>query len=132
MGTRAIAVILVLCFVASPVLAEEVLYCTDTAATGFAWQNGQASPSLFNPERFTIKVTSDTERVITRMVGDTAGRSLRYRCRHAFEQLACDPGDGALPWLFAGNAYTRAFLAGPPVGGGDQNIWIAYGICTKF
>ena len=39
-------------FTASPVLAEEVLYCTDTAIVGFKW-NGDVAlpPGKFTPDR---------------------------------------------------------------------------------
>ena len=37
---------------------------------GFKWdQSGQASTSKFDPERFTVKIVSDTDRVVTQMVG---------------------------------------------------------------
>jgi hypothetical protein len=64
---------------ASPVLAEEVLYCVDTEMVGFAWDKaGQARQARFKPDRFTVKLVSDTERIITRMVGHTAGSSRTY------------------------------------------------------
>jgi hypothetical protein len=119
-------------------LADEVLYCVDTAVTGFKWnQSGQASSSQFGPERFTIKIVSNTERIVTQMVGDIAGQSLAVKCRRSFmrsssERISCDDGTGAEPWLFYRNTYTRVFLAGPPAGGSDPNITIAYGTCTKF
>jgi hypothetical protein len=61
-------IIIGLCFFASPVLAEEVLDCTDTAVVGFKWDNkGVASPIGFEPNRYTIKVVSDSKRLITLM-----------------------------------------------------------------
>jgi hypothetical protein len=40
-----------------------VLYCVDTAVTGFKWsERGKASVSKFSAERFTVKVVSDTAR----------------------------------------------------------------------
>ena len=52
--------------ITSPVLAEQVLYCVDTAVTGFKWsERGKASVSKFSAERFTVKVVSDTARIIT-------------------------------------------------------------------
>jgi hypothetical protein len=115
-----------LCFVTvSSVLADEVLYCSDTAATGFVWEAGSAKSVIFNPERFTIKVRSDTRRVI----GDNI-----YTCRVENElgRTACEAALSGWPWIFHGNTYTRAFLLGPPAGSGDLNIAIAYGTCTKF
>ena len=35
-------VLLALCFLASPVLAEEVLHCIDTENKGFHWEGGHA------------------------------------------------------------------------------------------
>jgi hypothetical protein len=127
---------MVLCFfTASPVLAEEVLYCVDTAVAGFKWdKSGQASVAEFKPGRFTIKIVSVTERIVTPMEGDIAGRSRPIACSgpSPFGETACDDEDYGRPWLFYRNTYTRAFLSGPPAGGDDPNIWIAYGICTKF
>jgi len=137
---------LALCLTASSVLADEVLYCTDTAVTGFQWgKNGATSPrqGLFNEERFTIKVLTETRRIITRMIGGTTGKTLpiTYECHGlGFEP----PPDGPItcidsflgaaePWMFYKSNYTRAFLAGPRVMlDGDPNIMIAYGTCTKF
>jgi hypothetical protein len=51
---------------ASPALAEEVLYCVDTAVTGFKWnERGEASTAKFSPGRFTIKIVSDEKRIVT-------------------------------------------------------------------
>ena len=102
-------------------------------------------------ERFTIKVISETERSITRMVGDTAGKADSYEChRWGYYPTPPQPWEkppppdnpvtcvdtflGAEPWLFYKSNYTRAFLGGPRVvpGGGDPNISVAYGTCTKF
>jgi hypothetical protein len=132
-----IFVIMTLCFAASPLLADEVLYCTDTAATGFKWDKSgvaSAKPTLFNELRFIIKVVSDRERIIAPMIGDTAGISSSYACVTSFETTECEwnGGAGAEPWIFHGNTYTHAFLAGPPAGGGDPNIYLSYGTCTKF
>jgi hypothetical protein len=122
-----------LCLTASPVLAEEVLYCVDTQVVGFVWdKSGEASVIKFRPIRYTIKV-SETERVITRMVSVTAGNPTVYKCKRPFtssQELACDDGSGMQPWVFHRNTYTRSFLYGPP--GGDPNISVAYGTCTKF
>jgi hypothetical protein len=148
-------------FMASPVLAEEVLHCVDTQVVGFVWDKPpgtrttrgtwrrQARPGPARrreraeavregePERYTIKIVSGAERIITRTVGDTAGSSHVYKCKQSSpltspEDLACDEGTGMAPWVFHRNTYTRAFLYGPPAGGGDPNIYIAYGTCTKF
>jgi hypothetical protein len=121
---------------ASPVQAEEVLYCVDMDATGFLWdKDNHASQRNFKLERHTIKVMSDTERLIQRMEGDTAGKTRRYKCRRTYgppESTACDDGLGDNPWVFYQTTYVRAFLAGPPAGGWDSNITVAYGTCTKF
>jgi len=118
----------------SPAMAEEDLYCVDTQAVGFKWDNGrQVWQSAFREDRFTVKVVSDTQRIITKMVGDTAGFSRWYTCSSTWSRgIACNDGAGDMPWVFYRDTYTRAFLAGPPAGGTDQNIWIAYGTCTKF
>jgi hypothetical protein len=77
----AIVSAMALSFTASLVLADEVLYCVDTDATGFVWDNhGKGTRRDFKFERFTVKITSDTGRLIARMVGDTAGSTERLRC----------------------------------------------------
>ena len=124
-------------FTASLAMADEVLYCTDTAGVGFVWDEaGRAVAKPFTEDRFTVKVISDTQRVIARMVGDTAGTSNIYMCRGSPEgQINCDDAAGYRPWAFYKNTYTRAFLAGPPAGppgSMDQNIWISYGTCARF
>jgi hypothetical protein len=115
--------------------AEEVLLCVDTDATGFVWRNGQAKQALLKTERYTVKALSETERVITRMEGDTAGSALQYLCMPSplepRDAIACTdlPFHGE-PWVFKGMAYTRAILAGGPIGY-DPNIAVAYGMCTR-
>jgi hypothetical protein len=128
-----------LSFTASLALADEVLYCVENDAAGFKWDNqGHAAPTSFNPARFTIKITSETERVIARMTGDTAGKAVQYECQPVFfddkDEIICrDPPGGLAPWSFYHNTtFVRAFLAGPPTGGTDKNIVISYGTCTKF
>jgi hypothetical protein len=116
---------------------EEVLYCTDTAAIGFVWKQGAEKPTQFEPKRYTIKLVADNERVVIPMTGDTAGSPRRYKCHATYQgsrrgSIAFDDGYGDVPWVFHQGSYTRAFLAGPPVGSSDQNIIIAYGTCAKF
>jgi hypothetical protein len=129
---------MVLC-TASLAMADDVLYCADTEDTGFSWDDtGKGVATKFNPHRFTVKVISDTERVISDMneyhPPDT------YTCRSTVfgnGQIACDSGliRGFDPWVFYKNNYTHAFLGGPLVGPPnkmEQNIMIAYGTCTHF
>jgi len=51
-----VIVLLALCFLASPVLAEEVLHCIDTENTGFHWEGGHASKTNFELSRFFVKI----------------------------------------------------------------------------
>jgi hypothetical protein len=134
-----------LCFTASLTMADEVLYCTDTAVVGFKWDEttGKAADgNKFDEHRYTVKVISDTVRFIAFMTGDATGHSLWYKFEdnpldqfHG-DQLVCrDNMGGQTTWVFYRNNYTRAFLAGPPVGPPhlmDQNITVAYGTCTGF
>jgi len=131
---RCIAGLLGLALTCSSALADEVLYCVDTAATGFVWKNGKATPTPLDPERFTVKVISDHERTITQTVGDIAGLVWEYVCRDSGGgATACDTKyGGGTPWVFFLDAYTRARLQSPPVGGGFPNMFIAYGTCSKF
>ncbi|MFZ0423965.1 MAG: hypothetical protein WAL80_13905 [Xanthobacteraceae bacterium] len=124
------------CFTLSAACAEEVVYCIDTDATGFKWdEHGQAAPQQFARDRYTIRILSDTDRIISRMDGDRAGVGYRYVCRRPYsdkEQIVCDDSSGFEPWSFHGNSYTYSFLAGPPAGGSSPNLIIGYGVCTKF
>ena len=58
-------------FTASPVLADEVLYCVDTTgAVGFAWgKNGDAKSSKFNPtvKKGILVIPLDFQRDNTRV-----------------------------------------------------------------
>ena len=135
MAKIALATLMVLYFWASPAMAQQVLYCVDTEAVGFKWdKDGKARQRPFAEDRFTVKIVSDKERVIIRMTGDTAGTSEHYTCKptRPTGRMACDEGTGVSPWVSYRNSYTRAYLAGPPAGGADQNIWMAYGTCTGF
>jgi hypothetical protein len=120
----------------APAAAEEVLYCTDTDANGFYWDeqlNVKRGP--FQLERFTVKVISETKRVI-RWQGDNFDSE--YSCSTHVIFLHCvgivaGSADVVRPIIFGKSGYTRAFLFGPLLGGpADSNIWIAYGTCTKF
>jgi hypothetical protein len=68
--------------------------------SSFKWdKSGDVSPALigFAPDRYTVKVISDDERVITRMVGDTAGKARSYKCHAAGYpdgRIAFDDGYG--------------------------------------
>jgi hypothetical protein len=61
-----------------PTAQAAVLYCVDTDATGFVWEHGKVLQRLFYQERFTVKVLSDTKRIIMR--GETAKRVLVLQC----------------------------------------------------
>jgi hypothetical protein len=129
-----LAITIMLFFSASQVLAEEMLYCADTAIVGFMWdRKGEAKSTEFNPERHTVKVVSDSERLITRMQGGPTGaKADQFKCTQDDNQVRCQ---AVLPivWNFFPDGYTRAYLyGGPPASGRNPNIWVAYGTCTKF
>jgi hypothetical protein len=124
----------------SPAITDEVLYCTDTDATGFVWRNNTATTTNFNPDRFTVHVLSNEKRI----VAEKSGSSYVLLCRTidvdvittGEGDLGCSDVLGTENWVFyrkySNNTYTRSFLNGPPVGGSDPNIFVAYGTCTKF
>jgi hypothetical protein len=121
----------------SPVLAEEIFYCNDTATAGFKWDKGEeAIPANFRLSRFTVKIDAETERRITETSeGDTSGYPQYYTCKRGYgNKTTCDDGNGTKPWVFYGSSYyVRTFLAGGPRStNSDPNILIAYGTCTKF
>jgi hypothetical protein len=96
----AISSAVALCFAGSLAMADEVLYCVETDATGFRWDNqGHATHAAFNPVRFTVKITSETERIITPMTGDIAGFSDRYECKPVLsdkDEITCRDVVGGL------------------------------------
>jgi hypothetical protein len=139
LGLRAaVAGLAAACLAIAPALADQVLYCVDTSVVGFRWDEANTTrdptSGTFVPGRYIVRVSSVTERTITRMAGDTAGTPTPYTCSRqtAREAIACDDGLGWKPWVFYRNTYTRAFLAGPPAGGADPNISVAHGVCTNF
>ena len=118
---------------ASPVLAEEMLYCTDTAASGYVWDNrGEAKPMELPPQRYTIKMVSGTERLITQIAGGPSPKQVQYECQQLNEVIACQSVLSAASRRLYRNTYPRASLGGPPGGSAEANIAIAYGTCTKF
>jgi hypothetical protein len=134
--TTGTVAVMVLCFTASLVLAEDVLYCVDTNVVGFKWDNiAEALPTDFAALRHTVKVVSDTERIITRMIGDTAGDVIGFTCYHPFSRrkdtIACEDSAGNTWIFYRDSIYTRAFLTDPPRHN-DANILIAHGTCTTF
>jgi len=48
----------------------------------------------FTEDRYRVEVLSDTQRIITPMVGDTAGHSDWYICHTPYEEgeIACEEG----------------------------------------
>jgi hypothetical protein len=121
---------------ASPSLAQEVLYCTDTASTGFGWTDSGAQSYPFIKSRYTVKVVSDIERVIARMPDNNA---VQYKCERSSARpdlIQCQSlqitEDLQNTWLFYHNSYTSAFLFGITVGSVARHIYVTYGTCTKF
>jgi hypothetical protein len=130
---KQIAAIVIACLIATPALAEEVLYCTETAASGFTWDDkGNGIPTSFDEARFTVKVISATERVI-KWTGISA---FNYTCRASGlsdSYLSCirSNGEADYPIIFRGNSFIRSVIYGPAAPKGDT-IHVAYGTCTNF
>jgi hypothetical protein len=86
---------------------------------------------LFNERRFTVKVISETKRVISKGGYETA-----YTCHKDTDRLYnCRETSGfnTSPIIFGPKGFTRATLLGTPLGKNtDPNIYVAYGTCTKF
>jgi hypothetical protein len=119
-------------FLASPAWAEEILYCSDTVANGFRWdQDEKVKRDGFKPERFTVKVISETKRVISEN-----GHEIGYSCEKKKGGDYCYRinRNSMAPIIFGTKGFTRAYLFGTPLGGEDvdPNIYVAYGTCTKF
>jgi hypothetical protein len=137
---------------ASPILADDVLYCSDRDSVGFKWdRSGQASKASFALSRFTVRIgpapsrssssfaqpiAPDEREVVETTDGPDKGIPIVYRCaKVGDDKVVCTfPEHGTTPWMFAANGhYVRAFLAGGPASSGlDPNIAIAYGTCTRF
>ena len=101
----------------------QVLYCIDEAVAGFVWEGDTTRRVGFVEERRVMKVLSEEER----MAGDT-----HLKCKQGLVGvLACEDRFGDEIWKFKGDQFTRAFLQGGNLGG-NPNIAIAYGTCTKF
>src|SRR5215831_18275852 len=93
-----VIVLLALCFLASPVLAEEVLHCVDTENTGFHWEGGHASKTNFVLSRFFVKIgpaegairlLSENDRLITQTSeGVLQYKSAEYRCEKSWVWVA--------------------------------------------
>jgi hypothetical protein len=137
---------MVLC-TASLAMADETLYCADTAVNGFdVDMSGKGTPRTFTRERYGVKVISETTRTIAPMEGPYAGKPITYKCHPSAikDQIACndiaqyDPSVvmNYDPWLFYKNSYARAHLMyllgypGPPFP--QDPIAVAYGTCTRF
>ena len=103
---------------------SQILYCVDEGAAGFHWdKKGKARSTQFTPERFTVKVVSETELMIAWSVGLTQ----KVTCTRGVH-LICGPPH----IIFGPNGYTRADLFGRPLWSGLDEILVAYGTCTKF
>ena len=65
-----------------PAWSEEVLFCTETASTGFIWEKGSAEgrQTGYRPSRYIVKILSETERTITKPTGDLPGDTWSYAC----------------------------------------------------
>ncbi len=117
---------------------EEVLLCTVTENTGFEWDEGaiKARWALFKKDRFIVKIISESKRTITRTTGDPKEGSRSYTCRRPHvmfkKRIVCSAGIGGQPFIFHDNTFTHAYLWGPPAGGSDLNISVAYGTCVKY
>jgi len=136
---RAVLLAAALAALAGPTSAEErVLYCIDTSITGFVWQEGQTEGQYtnFKPDRYVVKVLSETKRTITKVTGPTITWTITCREVGAYETklFACNSDFYTSPWVFRGDKFfVHADMYGPPVSDGDEaNIGISYGTCTGF
>ncbi len=130
-----IRVILIAMLISVPAWGEEVLYCTETDANGFYWDKGatEGKRTGFKPGRFIVKIISGTKRTIMQTTGGP-NLSMSYTCSRPWSDkiIVCAHGFGNQPWIFHNNTFVHAFLPGPPAGGGDPNIYVAYGTCVKY
>jgi hypothetical protein len=104
---------------------EKILYCVDTASSGFSWKNGTEETANFKPIRNVVKVHANGDRTIGENV---------FNCTRLWPSI---PGplecvDRGEIWHFTGNNFTRAYVVVvfPPTR--DDNLYVAYGTCTDF
>lgn len=129
--TRIIAAAL-LVILATPSWAEEVIHCTDSDAVGFRWHKGEDQPRKagYALARFTVKAVSKTKRIID---WPSEERSLEYKCHPiAGPALVCSLQNLPALWtiIFKGNRYERVNNFSSLVGG-DPDLFVAYGTCSK-
>ena len=125
--TLAAALAVVLAF-GTAAAEEKVLNCTDADANGFKWENGEASPTKFDPVQFTVKIYPNGNRTI---VSDVFGKSI-FVCFQSPDVINCmDIDDPGVSWAFKGSNFARASLYAPQLDS-EPNIIVAYGNCTDF
>ena len=129
---HAIIAVLAALLLASTASAEELLFCADEGATGFVWDDkGNVQSTGFAMRRYTIRVVSESERWISKQ----GGSPVKYTCTNENGLYFCRDAFLPTPFIFGPNGYTRAYLAGTPLGGvpeKDPYILVSYGTCTKF
>jgi hypothetical protein len=123
-----LAIAVVLAFGTAQAAEEKVLFCTDTAANGFVWENGEAKPGRFLENRHIVKVHANGDRTVAR---DGQSRSFECSTTSSGEVFCNQPLIGSESWVFKDNKFTFAFIFGTPVDG-DPNIWVSYGTCVDF
>lgn len=130
---RILTVAAIVMTLAGPAWAEETLNCVDKASNGFQWKDGKAKRSGFKPERFTVRVVSDSVRIL-KPPGTSTPR--KYECKKLLVSphiLECwDTQNPTFnPIIFQGDRFARVSNFSEHVGG-DPGMLVAYGTCTKF
>jgi hypothetical protein len=118
---------------ALPAHAQDVLQCDDAGLTGFKWDQGGGAPprqTAFQPQRFTVQVVSMERRVIKWQM---LTEPWDYECvLSPGKALVCASTalPGLYPVIFNGDRFERVSNYAAHVGG-DPDLYVAYGACTR-
>ncbi len=126
---RTVFAIVTALLVTGPACGEEVFFCADEGASGFAWDAagdvGRTDPAPLN---FSVQVVSEAERWI-----HWEGRPtpLEYNCQAVGDDFHCLQPGGTLdlPIVFGPQGFARARLGGGT--DADSPIGVAYGTCAN-
>ncbi len=109
--------------------AVGVYQCTDDEVAGIIWEKKSSRSTSFDIKRHSMKILLSG----TRIISSEGGAPFAYTCTEAWKGLEnslirCS--SSVRTWLFRGDRYTFAFLYGQNLGG-EPNLYISHGSCTK-
>ena len=128
---RLIAFIPLAMSLAFPSAAREVLVCKDIDRVGFSWKNdGSVARAVWPPSSFRVIILSETKRQI-KLANDPV--RYNYNCvKGRNNKILCveDLVPSHYPVIFQGQNFERVINNSKHIGG-DPQLAVAYGTCTK-